>query len=55
VAADVDWRLGVYGRALHSFTNVDVARLGDPRMGYDEAAHADSWAALMRFLEESLG
>lgn len=52
--ADADWQLTVYGQALHSFTNEDVDRLGDPRMGYDRRAHEQSWAALLGFLEDVL-
>jgi dienelactone hydrolase len=52
-AAGADWRLIVYGRALHSFTNMGVAGLGDPRMAYDAEADADSWAALLRFFDAS--
>lgn len=52
--AAADWQLIVYGRALHSFTNVAVDGLGDPRMAYDSAADRQSWAALLGFLEESL-
>lgn len=50
-AAGADWRLIVYGRALHSFTNEGVRDLGDPRMAYDPAADADSWAGCLRFLD----
>ena len=50
--AGADWHLMVHGHALHSFTNVDVDRLGDPRMAYDAAADRQSWSALMAFLEE---
>jgi dienelactone hydrolase len=53
-AAGADWRLTVYGRAWHSFTNVGVKDSPDPRMGYDPEADADSWASALRFLEESL-
>ena len=52
-AARADWQLIVYGRALHSFTNIAVDGLGDPRMAYDPAADRQSWAAMLLFLEES--
>lgn len=52
-AAGADWQLIVYGRALHSFTNLDVDARGDPRMAYDASADRQSWAALMTFLDES--
>lgn len=51
--ADCDWQLAVFGRALHSFTNVDVDNLGDARMAYDEEAEHTSWAMLQMFLERS--
>lgn len=55
IAAGADWHLLVHGRALHSYTNVDVDRLGDPRMRYDEAADQLSRTSLLRFLEQVLG
>ena len=53
--AAADWHLLVHGRALHSFTNVDVDSLGDPRMAYDAAADRQSWTALLTFLDETFG
>lgn len=52
-AAEADWQLIVHGGALHSFTNIDVDGLGDPRMAYDAAADRQSWAALLAFLRET--
>lgn len=54
-AAGADWQLIVYGRALHSFTNPNVAGMGDPRMEYDPAADRQSWAAALAFLDEAFG
>lgn len=53
-AAAADWQLIVYGRALHSFTNRNVAGGADPRMDYDPSADRQSWAAALLFLEEAL-
>lgn len=53
IAADADWQLAVYGRALHSFTNSAVDDLGDPRMAYDAAADQASWETLLLFLDQS--
>ncbi|MET0250532.1 MAG: dienelactone hydrolase family protein [Sphingobium sp.] len=53
MAADADWQMTVYGRALHSFTNRYVASLGDARMAYDAQAHAQSWTALLAFLDSA--
>ncbi|MDX3911063.1 MAG: dienelactone hydrolase family protein [Sphingobium sp.] len=52
-AAEVDWQLAVYGRALHSFTNSAVADLNDPRMAYDPVADRQSWLALLAFLDDA--
>jgi dienelactone hydrolase len=54
-AAAADWQLVVYGRALHSFTNRNVAGGADPRMDYDPSADRQSWAAALLFLREALG
>ena len=51
-AAGADWHLLNHGRALHSFSNVAVDALGDPRMRYDPAADAISWTAAMAFMEQ---
>lgn len=52
-AAGADWHLVSHGRALHSYTNADVDRLGDPRMAYDGRADALSWQAFLTFLAQS--
>lgn len=52
--AGADWRLTVYGRAWHSFTNIGVKDSPDPRMRYDPDADADSWASALRFLDAAL-
>ncbi len=54
-AAEADWQLIVYGKALHSFTNRNVLGMGDPRMDYDPSADRQSWAAALNFLDEALG
>jgi dienelactone hydrolase len=53
-AARADWQLIVYGKALHSFTNPNVAGGYDPRMDYDPLADRQSWAAALLFLEQAL-
>lgn len=45
--------MSVYGRALHSFTNVAVDGLGDLRMAYDREADEASWSAMLRFFDAS--
>jgi dienelactone hydrolase len=51
--AGAEWQLCVFGQALHSFTNLAVDELGDPRMAYDAEADEASWAMLRLFLERS--
>ena len=54
-AARAAWHLLIHGGALHSYTNVDVDRLGDPRMAYDAAADRQSWDALLSFFGTCFG
>jgi dienelactone hydrolase len=51
--AEADWQLCVFGRAMHSFTNVAVDDLGDPRMAYDAQAAETAWMLMQLFLERS--
>lgn len=53
--ADACWQLTIYGQALHSFTNSGVDSLEDLRMRYDPDADRQSWAALLAFLDSTLG
>lgn len=53
IAAKVDWQLMVFGRALHSFTNIDIDRMGDDRMRFDAKAETASWGLLLNFLTSS--
>lgn len=52
-AAEADWQLSIFGRALHSFTNRAVDQLGDARMAFDPEAEEASWTLLQLFLERS--
>ena len=51
-AANADWQLTVYGRALHAFTNPEA---NDPDFGtvYDADTDRRSWRALENLLTES--
>jgi dienelactone hydrolase len=53
-AADVDWRLNVYGRAVHSFTNDRADELGFPGIAYDGPTDARSWRAMLDLFDEVL-
>jgi dienelactone hydrolase len=51
-AAGVDWRMILYGRVGHSFTNPDVDALGRPGFAYDAGADRRSWAAMIDLFDE---
>lgn len=50
-AAEADWRLTVYGGALHGFTH-DGDTGQTPGVAYSETADARSWTAIRSFLTE---
>jgi dienelactone hydrolase len=51
----VDWQVCVYGGAVHSFTNPDADKLGNPALAYSAAADRRSWAAMVSLFEEAFG
>jgi dienelactone hydrolase len=51
----VDWQLCSYGGAVHSFTNPDADKLGNPVFAYNAAADRRSWAAMLSLFEEAFG
>ena len=51
----VDWQLSCYGGAVHSFTNPDADKLGNPAFAYNAAADRRSWAAMLSLFEEAFG
>lgn len=53
-AADVDWRMNVYGRAVHSFTNDRADELGFPGIAYHGPTDARSWRAMLDLFDEVL-
>jgi dienelactone hydrolase len=42
----------LYGGVVHSFTNPEADKLGNPSLKYDAKADARSWAKLRGFLDE---
>src|SRR5262245_53636117 len=52
---EVDWQLCSYGGAVHSFTNRDADKLGNPAFAYNAAADRRSWAAMLSLFEEAFG
>jgi dienelactone hydrolase len=51
-AGGVDWQMELYGGVVHSFTNPEADKLGNPALKYDAKADARSWAKLRGFLDE---
>ena len=55
-AGDVDWQMNVYGGVVHSFTEPESDRRGQPeRARYDAKADARSWTAMCAFFDEIFG
>ena len=53
--ATVDWELQVYARALHGFTNPELAAEAPPGHGYNAEADQRSWRAMTGLLGEVFG
>jgi dienelactone hydrolase len=54
-AAKADWQMHLYGGTVHSFTNTEADKRGNPgAMRYSAEADARSWAALEEMFEETL-
>jgi dienelactone hydrolase len=51
-AGGVDWQMELYGGVVHSFTNPEADKQGNPALRYDAKADARSWAKLQQFLGE---
>jgi dienelactone hydrolase len=54
-AAEVDWRMNVYGGAVHSFTNPSAELSGFPGVAYHQRTDERSWRAMLDFFDERLG
>jgi dienelactone hydrolase len=54
-AAEVDWRMNVYGGAVHSFTNPNAEVSGLPGVAYHQPTDDRSWRAMLDFFDERLG
>jgi len=50
--AGADWQVIVYGGTVHSFTNPDAAKIGNPALAYNKHADERSWKALTSFFQE---
>ena len=51
--AGVDWRLMLYGRTAHSFTNPEADSWGMPGFAWSENANRRSWAATQDLFQEA--
>jgi len=52
-AGGVDWRMHLYGGVVHSFTNPEADKLGQPAFArYDEGADKRSWDEMLKLFDE---
>ena len=51
-AAGPEFQVVTYPGAKHGFTNPNAAQYGMPQLAYDPEADRQSWAALLKFLNE---
>lgn len=55
-AAKVDWRMHLYGGVVHSFTNPEADKAGNPAaIRYDAGADKRSWAEMLGLFAEVFG
>jgi len=51
-AGGVDWRMHLHGGAVHSFTNPNAGRMGNPAVAYHELTASRSWRAMLDLFDE---
>ncbi len=51
-AGNVDWRMNLYGGAVHSFTNPAASEMGMPGIAYHEPTDRRSWNAMVELFDE---
>ena len=54
-AGKVDWRLSIYGNAVHGFANPYAAAMGTPAVAYHEPTHRRSWREMLDLFGETIG
>jgi dienelactone hydrolase len=54
-AADVDWRMNLYGGAVHSFTNPNADLSGLQGVAFHQPTDERSWRAMLDFFAERFG
>ncbi|HXZ87922.1 MAG TPA: dienelactone hydrolase family protein, partial [Candidatus Binataceae bacterium] len=47
-----DWQVISYGGTVHSFTNPEAGKIGNPALAYNKLSDERSWKALKAFFEE---
>jgi len=50
--AGADWQFISYGGTVHSFTNPEAAKHGNPGLAYNQATDERSWKAMTTFFQE---
>jgi dienelactone hydrolase len=50
-----DWRIELYGRVKHSFTNPGTDRVGIPGIAYNALADRRSWRSMLELFDDTLG
>ena len=53
-AAKLDWRLEIYGGAVHGFANPNAGKLGNPAVQYHEPSHRRSWRSMLDLFGETI-
>jgi dienelactone hydrolase len=52
-AAGVNWQMSLYGGVVHSFTNPEASKLGNPAFAaYNEQADMRSWSEMLTLFGE---
>ena len=51
----VDWQVQMYGGTVHSFTNPEANKLGNPALGYNAVADQRSWKAMLDLFADAFG
>lgn len=50
--AGADWQVISYGGTVHSFTNPEAGKIGQPGLAYNKLSDERSWKAMASFFEE---
>lgn len=53
-AAKLDWRLEVYGNAVHGFANPNAGKMNNPAVQYHEPTHRRSWHSMLELFAETI-